>query len=857
MGLFDKLFGNYSEKEIKKIMPLVEKVNGFEETFEKFSDDELKGKTEEFKQRYKDGETLDEILPEAFANVREAAKRVYGMRHYDVQVLGGIILHQGRISEMKTGEGKTLVSTLPAYLNALTGDGVHIVTVNDYLAKRDSEWMGAIHEFLGLTVGVVLNSKDETERQKAYACDITYATNNELGFDYLRDNMVVYKERRVQRGLNYAIIDEVDSVLIDEARTPLIISGGGKEVSGMYKTANAFARSLEEGKIVNEREALNPMLREEMIEEGDFVNDEKGKSVTLTGQGIEKAEKYFRVENLSDPENLDLQHYIQNALKANYSMHLDQDYVVQEGEIVIVDEFTGRLMPGRRYSNGLHQAIEEKESVEVKRESKTLATVTFQNYFNKYSKKAGMTGTALTEESEFREIYLMDVVAIPTNEPIARVDNIDIVYQTIEAKFRAIIEDVKESAAKGQPVLIGTTTIEMSEALSKKLKEEKIPHNVLNAKYHEKEAAIVAEAGVKGAITIATNMAGRGTDIKLGEGVKEVGGLKIIGTERHESRRIDNQLRGRSGRQGDVGESTFYLALDDNLLRLFIPDRIKTALQATGLDEDEAIVFKQLTKAIENAQKQVEGNNFNIRKHLLDYDKIMNEQREVIYGERDRVLEGEDLKDHLLEMFKTIVDKDVFIYTGESEYPEEWDLNGLNEHFRPMFNHDIVNLDEEEYLKFTTEDLKQAIYEEGIGIYNARSSETTPEIMRELERTILLRVIDRRWMDHIDEMQLLRQTVSLRAYGQKDPLTEYKFASFDMFDDLIYYIKWDTMKSLLNLRDRSKTIERKQVANVTYTNKQAEGGTPIAQRKVKKIGRNDPCHCGSGKKFKNCCDMRA
>ncbi len=855
MGFLEMIFGNYSEKEIKKIMPIVEKIDNLEDEFSKLSDEELRNKTEEFKERYKKGETLDDLLCEAFANVREAGKRVYGMRHYEVQLIGGIILHQGRIAEMRTGEGKTLVSTLPAYLNALTGDGVHIVTVNDYLAKRDSEWMGAIHKFLGLTVGVVLNELNEEERQEAYNCDITYATNNELGFDYLRDNMAVYKKNTVQRKLAYCIIDEVDSVLIDEARTPLIISGGGREVSNLYKTTNAFVRTLEKGKILNEREALNPMFREELEEEGDFIHDEKGKSVTLTQQGIEKAEKYFKVDNLSDPENLDLQHYIQNALRANYDMFADQDYVVQDQEIVIVDEFTGRLMPGRRYSNGLHQAIEAKEGVEVRRESKTLATVTFQNYFNKYAKKSGMTGTAITEETEFRQIYGMDVVEIPTNLPIKRVDNPDVVFQTIGAKFRAIIAEIKKSSQIGQPVLVGTTTIDMSEALSAALKKEGIKHTVLNAKYHAQEAEIVAKAGEKGAVTIATNMAGRGTDIKLGEGVTELGGLKIIGTERHESRRIDNQLRGRSGRQGDIGDSTFYLSLDDNLLRLFIPERVKFAIQATGLSEDEPIINRTLSKSIENAQKRVEGNNFNVRKHLLDYDKIMNEQREIIYDERNRVLDGEDLKEHLMEMLGTLVNKDVLIFTGDADYPEEWDIKGLNKHFKPMFNRDIVNLEGDEYLSLNKEKLINLIIDEGKSIYEARANEAEPEIMREIERTILLRVIDTRWMDHIDEMQILRQTVSLRAYGQKDPLTEYKFASYDMFDELIYNIKWDTIKALLNLKDRSKKIEREQVAKVTYTNKQAS--TKGLPKKAKKIGRNDPCPCGSGKKYKNCCDLRA
>ena len=710
-AFLEKLFGNYSDKEIKRIMPLVAKINDLEPTMQALSDDELRAKTAEYRERYQNGESLDDLLPEAFATVREASVRVTGMRHFDVQLIGGIVLHQGRIAEMKTGEGKTLVATLPSYLNAIPGEGVHIVTVNDYLAKRDAENMGRIHEFLGLTVGVILHDLDKSERQKAYACDITYATNNELGFDYLKDNMVVYERDLVQRGLTYAIIDEVDSILIDEARTPLIISGSGNKSTQLYKIANSFAKTLTRGRILNEDEALNPLTREEIIEEGDFVVDEMGKTVSLTQEGVKKAERYFAIDNLSDPENMDIQHHINNALKANYDMQADKDYVVKDGEIVIVDEFTGRMMEGRRYSDGLHQAIEAKEGVEVKRESKTLATITFQNFFNKYAKKAGMTGTAQTEEGEFRHTYGMDVVCIPTNKPVIRKDHSDVVYQTEAAKFRAVVNEVKESYSKGQPVLVGTVTIDKSEALSAMLKKSGIKHQVLNAKYHEKEAEIVALAGQKGAVTIATNMAGRGTDIQLGEGVQELGGLKIIGTERHEARRIDNQLRGRSGRQGDPGESRFYISLEDNLMRLFGSEKVAGMIAALGLDEDEPIEHKMLTKAIENAQKKVEGNNFAIRKRLLEFDQVNNEQREIIYAERKEVLMGADLKDKIYGMIKSVIERIVDTYCKENSYPEEWDIGGLNEALMNLAHIKKVELSDEDKEKLTKDELVDRLYE--------------------------------------------------------------------------------------------------------------------------------------------------
>ena len=787
MGFFEKIFGSYSDKEIKRIRPIVAKINSLEPEMEKLSDEELKAKTPEFKERLAQGETLDDILPEAFAVVREAGKRVLNMRHYDVQLIGGIVLHQGRIAEMKTGEGKTLVSTCPAYLNALAGRGVHIVTVNDYLAKRDSEHEGEIHRFLGLTVGVILHDMDKAERQEAYNCDITYATNNELGFDYLRDNMVVYEKDMVLRGLPYAIIDEVDSILIDEARTPLIISGQGTKSTQLYSIADNFVRTLKAGRILNEDEALNPLIREEIKEEGDFVVDEKAKTVNLTQEGVEKAERFFAIDNLSDPENMDILHHINNALKANYNMHVDQDYVVdyENQEIIIVDEFTGRMMPGRRYSDGLHQAIEAKEHVKVKRESKTLATITFQNFFNKYRKKAGMTGTAPSEEGEFRAIYAMDVVCIPTNEPVIRVDHSDVVYQTEAAKLRAVVADVKESYEKGQPVLVGTVNIDKSEALSKMLKREGIKHQVLNAKYHQKEAEIVALAGQKGAITIATNMAGRGTDIKLGEGVKELGGLKIVGTERHESRRIDNQLRGRSGRQGDPGESRFFLSLEDDLMRLFGSEKTAAMIAALGLPEDEPIEAKILTKTIENAQKKVEGNNFGIRKRLLDYDQVMNEQREIIYGERYEVLSGADLRDKIYNMIKSVIQLKVNEYIEDGSETDEWDLIGLSDGLFPIFGIKPVALTDEEKEGFTKEKLVDKIYDECAKIYGEKEEEFGEEFIREVERVILLRVVDSKWMDHIDDMDQMRQGISLRSYGQRDPLVEYKFLSFDMFEDVL------------------------------------------------------------------------
>ena len=725
MGLLEKIFGNYSEKEIKKIKPIVSKIEALGPEYEKLSDEELRGKTQEFKDRLAKGETLDDILPEAYAVVREAASRphVLNMRHFPVQLMGGIVMHQGRIAEMRTGEGKTLVATLPAYLNALEGKGVHVVTVNDYLAQRDSEWMGEVFRFLGLTVGCILNSMDNNERREAYACDITYGTNNEFGFDYLRDNMVVRKESMVQRDLHFAIIDEVDSVLIDEARTPLIISGSGSKSTDLYRVADLFVKQLKKGRILNEEEAMNPLMKEELQEEGDFVLDEKAKSVVLTQEGIAKAEKFFNVDNLSDPENLELQHHINNALKANYNMHLDKDYVVHEGEIVIVDEFTGRMMPGRRYSDGLHQAIEAKENVQVRRESKTLATITFQNYFNKYNKKCGMTGTAKTEEDEFRNIYGMDVVEIPTNRPVARKDLQDVVYRTEAGKFRAVVRDIAEAHAKGQPVLVGTVTIDKSEELSKLLKREGIPHQVLNAKYHAKEAEIVALAGQMNAVTIATNMAGRGTDIKLGEGVAELGGLKIIGTERHESRRIDNQLRGRAGRQGDPGESRFYISLEDDLMRLFGSEKTMKLVDAMGMSEDEPIEAGMLTKAIENAQKKVEGNNFAVRKHLLEYDQVMNEQREVIYGERKRVLYGENLRDSIMGMISQTIDRIIDAHISDEQMPEEWDMNALSESFSAIIPVGRINIKEDAMEKMTKDKLKENLKKLGVQLYELKEKE--------------------------------------------------------------------------------------------------------------------------------------
>lgn len=843
MGLIEKIFGSYSSKEIKCIKPIAEDVMRLEQSIQVLSDDELRNKTFQFKQELSNGKTLDDILPEAFAVVREAASRVLGMKHFFVQVIGGIVLHQGRIAEMKTGEGKTLVSTLPAYLTALEGKGVHIVTVNDYLAKRDAEWMGQVHQFLGLTVGVILNNMTPEERKAAYACDITYATNNELGFDYLRDNMVVTREQLVQRELHYAIIDEVDSVLIDEARTPLIISGSGMKSTQLYNIADGFAKTLTRGRILNEDEALNPITKTELKEEGDYVVDEKAKTVSLTQEGIIKAEKYFRIENLSDPDNLEVQHHINNALKANYNMHLDKDYVVSENEIVIVDEFTGRLMPGRRYSDGLHQAIEAKEGVKVNRESKTLATITFQNFFNKYHKKCGMTGTALTEENEFRQIYGMDVVEISTNKPITRIDNADVIYKTEAAKFRAVVREIIEAHEKGQPILVGTITIDKSEHLSTLLKREGVKHQVLNAKYHAKEAEIIALAGMKGAVTIATNMAGRGTDIKLEEGVAELGGLKIIGTERHESRRIDNQLRGRSGRQGDPGESRFYISLEDDLMRLFGSERMMKVAETVGLGEDEALEHNILTKLIENAQKKVEGNNFSIRKHLLEYDQVMNEQREIIYAERIKVLMGEDIRENVLTMLKGVINRAVDLHTAE--LPEEWDLNNLNEFLKPIFHEAIAHT---EYAD-TVEELKTKLFDDAVKIYDTKELEFGTDNMREIERIITLQSVDRHWMDHIDNMDQMRQGISLRAYAQRDPLVEYKFLSYEMFEEMSNSIQLDTIRGMFNVRIETPP-EHEQIVQEVSTNKDVEK-QPV--KRETKIGRNDPCPCGSGKKYKQCC----
>ena len=860
MGLLEKIFGNYSEKEIKKINPIVDKIMAYEDEYAALSDEALKAKTEEFKERYKNGESLDDILPEAFATVREAAYRTLGYRHFRVQLIGGIVLHQGRIAEMKTGEGKTLVATLPSYLNALTGKGVHVVTVNDYLAKRDSDWMGQVHRFLGLSVGVILNNMNNLERHMNYNCDITYGTNNEFGFDYLRDNMVVKKEHMVQRGLVFALIDEVDSVLIDEARTPLIISGSGDASTQLYEVADRFVKTLTKGRIVNEEDALNPMVKEDLIEEGDFVVDEKMKTVNLTQDGVTKAEKFFRIETLTDPENMNILHHINNALKANYQMAKDKDYVEKDGEILIVDEFTGRIMPGRRYSDGLHQAIEAKEGVKVNKESKTLATITFQNFFNKYEKKAGMTGTAQTEEQEFRNIYNMDVVQIPTNRPVIRKDLNDIVYKTERAKFKAVANDVEAAHANGQPVLVGTISIEKSEELSSLLKKRGIPHQVLNAKYHEKEAEIVALAGQMGAVTIATNMAGRGTDIKLGEGVKEIGGLKIIGTERHESRRIDNQLRGRAGRQGDPGESRFYISLEDDLMRLFGGDRTMKIVDTLGLEEDDPIENKMLGKAIENAQKKVEGNNFATRKHLLEYDQVMNEQRETIYAERKRVLYGENLRDSIINMMKTIIDYAIEKSFAQEKLPEDWDLKSLNEYLLPIIPVGPITISDEEMKTITKEKLAESIFEKAKALYaakeeeiNAVEEEGEENRMRDLERYIMLRVIDQKWMDHIDDMDQMKQGIGLHSIGQKDPLIEYKYTSFDMFEELNLNIQIETVRALMHVRVVQKPIEIKEEERQMFTNRDDSVAKEPVKNTEPKVGRNDPCPCGSGKKYKNCC----
>ena len=858
MSFLEKIFGNYSEKELKKINPVVDKIESYDSAMQALTDEELRAKTEEFKGRLAAGETLDDLLPEAFAAVREAAWRVRQMKPFRVQLIGGIVLHQGRIAEMKTGEGKTLVAVMPASLNAVGGKGVQIVTVNDYLASRDADWMGEIFRFMGLSVGVILNGLTSAERQAAYACDITYATNNELGFDYLRDNMVVRIENIVQRGLHYAIIDEVDSILIDEARTPLIISGSGTKSTQLYEIADAFAKRLKKGRILNEEDALNPLIKEEIKEEGDFVVDEKAKTVTLTQQGVEKAEKFFNIENLSDPENIEILHHINNALKANYNMFKDQNYVVQNDEILIVDEFTGRIMPGRRYSDGLHQAIEAKEHVKVKRESKTLATITFQNFFNKYEKKSGMTGTAQTEEAEFRNIYNMDVVCIPTNKPVIRVDRTDVVYTTEAGKFRAVVNDIKEAHEKGQPVLVGTVTIEKSELLSAMLKREGIPHQVLNAKYHEKEAEIIALAGQKNAVTIATNMAGRGTDIQLGEGVKELGGLKIIGTERHESRRIDNQLRGRAGRQGDPGESRFFISMEDDLMRLFGSDKTKEMIEKMGIGEDEPIEHGMLAKAIESAQKKVEGNNFAIRKRLLEYDEVMNEQREIIYGERKRVLMGENLRDSIQNMIDQIIDRIADRYIADDTPVDQWDMLGFNEGI-----HEVIPvkgsfmIPEDKKSTVTKDSFKDDMQKIAHRLYELKEKEINDdEKMRELERVIMLKVIDSRWMDHIDDMDQMRQGISLQSYAQKDPLIEYKYASYDMFEEMSNSIQLDTVKTLYRVRVVTEA-KREEVAKPMFTNKDDSLTAKPKQRTTAKVGRNDPCPCGSGKKYKNCCGRNA
>ena len=854
MSVFTKIFGTHSEREVKRIIPIVDKIEALAPEFEKLTDEQLQAKTPEFKERLANGETLDDILPEAYATVREAATRVLDMRHYRVQLIGGVILHQGRITEMRTGEGKTLVSTLPAYLNALEGKGVHIVTVNDYLAKRDAEWMGKVHEFLGLTVGVILNNMDNDERREAYNCDITYATNNELGFDYLRDNMVVYKEQLVQRSLHYAIIDEVDSVLIDEARTPLIISGQSGKSTKLYEMCDVFVRQLTKG-TAKELSKMDILMNEEQQETGDYVVDEKDKNANLTEEGVRKAERFFQVENLADPDNLELQHNINLALRAHSLMHRDKDYVVKDDEVLIVDEFTGRIMPGRRFSDGLHQAIEAKEHVKVKRESKTLATITFQNFFNKYEKKSGMTGTALTEEKEFREIYEMDVVEVPTNKPIARIDYNDAVYKTKEDKFNAVVADIVEAHKKGQPVLVGTITIDTSEYLSAKLQKAGIPHKVLNAKFHELEAEIIADAGQKGAVTIATNMAGRGTDIKLGDGVTELGGLKIIGTERHESRRIDNQLRGRAGRQGDPGESRFYISLEDDLMRLFGSERIMGLFDA--MPDGEQVEHKMLSSAIENAQKKIEGNNFGIRKNLLEFDRVNNEQREVIYKERRRVLDGESMRDTIYKMINDEVENCVNSVIPEDGSAEDWDVQELNNVLLPIIPLKRIQLDDEMLKHGTREDLAQKLKEEAVKVYEAKEAEfPDPDQIREVERIILLRVIDNKWMDHIDDMDQLREGIGLQAYGQRDPVVEYKFAGFDMFNAMIDSITEETVKALTHIKIEQK-VEREQVAKVTGTNKDESQPAQPKRRTTKKVQPNDPCPCGSGRKYKQCCGRRA
>ena len=854
MNVVEKVFGTHSERELKRIYPIADKVESLRDSMMALSDEELKNKTKEYKKRYEEGETLDDLLPEAFATVREAARRVLNMEHYRVQIIGGIILHQGRIAEMRTGEGKTLVSTLPAYLNALTGRGVHIVTVNDYLAKRDAEWMGQVHEFLGLKVGVVLNDLKSDERREAYKCDITYVTNNELGFDYLRDNMALYKEQLVLRDLHYAIIDEVDSVLIDEARTPLIISGMSGKSTRIYEACDILARQLKRGADLEEQSKMDILMGIEQEETGDYIVNEKDKVVNLTADGVKKVEEFFHIDNLADPENLEIQHNIILALRAHNLMFRDQDYVVREDQVLIVDSFTGRIMPGRRYSDGLHQAIEAKEHVKVKNESKTLATITFQNFFNKFEKKAGMTGTALTEEKEFRDIYGMDVVEIPTNRPIARIDEQDAVYKTRREKLNAVVQEVRESYQNGQPVLVGTINIDASEELSRMLKKEGIPHKVLNAKFHEMEAEIVADAGIHGHVTIATNMAGRGTDIKLDEESKAAGGLRIIGTERHESRRIDNQLRGRSGRQGDPGVSRFYISLEDDLMRLFGSERMIDMFNALGIPEGQQIEHKMLSKAIENAQKKIESNNYGIRKNLLDYDQVMNEQREIIYAERRRVLDGESMREVIYKMITDVVENAVNMCIGEDASSDEWNLAELTQVLGSIvpikkYTPDMVQgMKKKEFL--------HALKEEAVKLYEDKEAEfPNAEAIREVERVVLLKVIDRKWMTHIDDMEQLRQGIGLASYGQKDPVVEYKLSAYDMFDDMIANIKEDTVRLMFSVKVEQK-VEREQVAQVTGTNKDDSASSTPIRRAEQKIYPNDPCPCGSGKKYKNCCGRK-
>lgn len=852
MNLFEKVFGTHSERELKMIYPIIDKIEALRPEMLELSDEQLRDKTRIFKERVAAGETLDDLLPEAFAAVREAAKRTLNMEHYSVQLIGGVVLHQGRIAEMKTGEGKTLVSTAPAYLNALAGKGVHIVTVNDYLAKRDAEWMGQVHEFLGMTVGVVLNHMSPDERRAAYACDITYVTNNELGFDYLRDNMSIYKEQMVLRELDYAIIDEVDSVLIDEARTPLIISGQSGKSTKLYQICDVLARQLIRGEASGEFTKMNAIMGEDITETGDFIVNEKDKVVNLTEDGIKKVEEFFNLENLADPENLEIQHNIILALRANNLMFRDKDYVVKDDEVLIVDEFTGRIMPGRRYSDGLHQAIEAKEKVNVRRESKTLATITFQNFFNKFTKKSGMTGTALTEEREFRNTYGMDAIEIPTNRPIARIDLNDAVYKTKKEKFQAVVEEVEAAYEKGQPVLVGTITIETSEMLSGMLKKRGIPHKVLNAKFHEQEAEIVADAGLHRAVTIATNMAGRGTDIKLDEESKAAGGLKIIGTERHESRRIDNQLRGRSGRQGDLGESRFFISLEDDLMRLFGSEKLMDMFTALGVPDNEQIEHKMLSNAIEKAQKKIETNNYGIRENLLKYDEVMNEQREVIYAERRKVLDGDNMRDVILKMVTDLVENAVDMAIPEDQATENWDMKELNTLVLPIVPLQPIILNDSQ-MQMKKNELKHILKEEAIKLYEAKEAQfPESEQIREIERVILLKVIDNKWMSHIDDMDQLRQGIGLQAYGQKDPLVEYKMSGYEMFDGMTAAIREETVRILFHIRIEQK-VEREPAAKVTGTNKDESLAKAPMKKAEDKVYPNDPCPCGSGKKFKQCC----